>query len=151
MRKKITPFRANLFFFFKLPAAWLTGVRVDKIDDNSATVKLKHMWINQNPFDSIFWAVQGMAAEISTGVLILKQIQIEKIDISMLVVNNNADFSKKAKGRILFSCNQGEIVRETIKNLKIKKPKIIKLTSIGIDEKGDQVSKFNFYWSLLKK
>ena len=109
------------------------------------------MWVNQNPFDSIFWAVQGMAAEISTGVLILKQIQIEKIDISMLVVNNNADFSKKAKGRILFSCNQGEIVSETIKNLKIKKPKIIKLTSIGIDEKGDQVSKFNFYWSLLKK
>ena len=77
MRKKITPFRANLFFFLKLPAAWLTGVRVDKIDDNSATVRLKHMWVNQNPFDSIFWAVQGMAAEISTGVLILKQIQIE--------------------------------------------------------------------------
>ena len=103
MRKKITPFRANLFFFLKLPAAWLTGVRVDKINDNSATVRLKHMWINQNPFDSIFWAVQGMAAEISTGVLILKQIQIEKINISMLVVNNKADFSKKAKGLILFS------------------------------------------------
>ena len=70
MRKKITPFRANLFFFLKLPAAWLTGVRVDKIDDNSATVRLKHMWVNQNPFDSIFWAVQGMAAEISTSELV---------------------------------------------------------------------------------
>ena len=148
---KYNPNRINRFLLYKLPAAWFTGVRVTSINDDKCEVKVKYRWINQNPYRSMFWAVQGMAAEISTGVLILKQIQIEKINISMLLVNNNADFSKKAKGRILFSCNQGEIVRETIKNLKIKKPKIIKLTSIGIDEKGDQVSKFNFYWSLLKK
>ena len=43
----------------------------------------------------------------------------------MLVVNNNADFSKKAKGRILFSCNQGEIISETIKNLKLKNQKLL--------------------------
>ena len=47
--------------------------------------------------------------------------------------------------------NRVKDLTNACQNLKIKKPKIIKLTSIGIDEKGDQVSKFHFYWSLLKK
>ena len=33
-----------------------------------AIVTVRHKWFNQNPFKSMFWAVQGMAAELSTGI-----------------------------------------------------------------------------------
>ncbi len=42
----------NKFTFFKLPAAWWTGVRVKAIDHQKCVVTVKHGWRNQNPFKS---------------------------------------------------------------------------------------------------
>ena len=65
----------NAFLFFKLPAAWWTGVRLRFMDDEKAVVSVTHRWINQNPFKSMFWAVQGMAAELSTGAMVMHQLR----------------------------------------------------------------------------
>ena len=70
-----TPRKLNLFLAFKLPSAFLTGVRTRFLDDQRCVVVVKHRWINQNPFRSMFWAVQGMAAELSTGALLMMKIK----------------------------------------------------------------------------
>ena len=57
----------------------------------------------------MFWAVQGMAAELSTGALIILKIKQLNQKISMLVLRNEAQFTKKAKGRITFECKQGTV------------------------------------------
>ena len=100
---KITPTKLNTFLLFKLPSAYLTGVRTKSITDSTCVVSVKHRWINQNPFKSMFWAVQGMAAELSTGALVMKKIKESGKNISMLVANNNATFTKKATGTIIFT------------------------------------------------
>jgi hypothetical protein len=51
--------------------------------------------------------VQGMAAELTTGALVMDKIQQSGKNISMLLLNNKASFTKKATGRITFTCNQG--------------------------------------------
>ena len=51
--------------FFKLPSAWWSGVRLHEITVEKCVVSVRHRWINQNPFKSMFWAVQGMAAEMT--------------------------------------------------------------------------------------
>ena len=100
----------------------------------------------------MFWAVQGMAAELTTGILIMKEIQLSKKKVSMLVLNNKASFSKKAKGRITFSCNSADLITNAIKKLlETDKPQILLLTSKGIDENNDLVSTFEFEWTLLIK
>ena len=71
---KITPQKVNSFMFFKLPLAYLGGVRVASIEETEAIVMIKHRWINQNPYKSMFWAAQGIAAEMTTGVLVMSQI-----------------------------------------------------------------------------
>ena len=71
----ITPRKINLFNMLKLPAAYFTGIRVKAIDEKSCTVSVKHRWVNQNPFKSMYWAVQGMAAELSTGALVMGKIK----------------------------------------------------------------------------
>ena len=147
-----TPNRINAFNFFKLPSVWWCGIRVTKIDDISCQVKVVHRWINQNPFKSMFWAVQGMAAELTTGVLIMEAIHNSKRKVSMLVLNNRANFSKKARGKVLFECDEKQKLIKSMNTLiKTQEPQTIWLKSKGIDQNGDIVSTFEFEWTLLLK
>ena len=72
---RLTASKLNKFLFLKLPSAFICGVRVKEIDENKCVVSVKHRWINQNPFNSMYFAVQAMAAELSTGALVMFQIQ----------------------------------------------------------------------------
>ena len=145
-------FSVNYFLFFKLPSAYWSGVRVKSINDNECIVSVKLNWFNKNPFKSIFWAVQGMAAELSTGMLVSKQISDRKINVSMLVTSSSSNFYKKAVGRIKFNCVQGNELKNIFDKLDEKNPtnKII-MFSKGIDELGDVVSDFKFEWSFKRK
>ena len=149
---EFTPFGINLYTFFNLPSAWWCGVRVKKISSKHCSTKVNLNWINKNPFKSIFWAIQGMAAELSTGALIMKASKSFKCDISMLVINNKATFTKNAKGQIVFSCDNGEAIEKTFTKLfKTNKSQTLWLQAIGVDEEGDIVSTFDFEWTLLLK
>ena len=145
-------FKYTLFTLFRLPAAWLTGVRLIHLDEKGATASIKHRWINQNPYSSMFWAVQGMAAEFPTGILLTDQIRKSGRNISMLVLNNKANFSKKATGRINFTCDQGEEAKRAIDTLiATGEPQTVWLDATGINQDGQRVSTFSFEWTLLLK
>ncbi|MDP5082290.1 MAG: DUF4442 domain-containing protein [Winogradskyella sp.] len=145
----ISPSKLNKFLMFKLPAAYFTGVRTKHLDDTSCVVSVKHRWINQNPFNSMFWAVQGMAAELATGALVMKKIKESGKKVSMLVVTNNASFTKKATGRITFKCEDGLKIDEAMaRAIETGEGQTIWLNSNGINSDGLQVSSFNFEWTL---
>ena len=143
----------NRFLLFKIPSAFFSGVRVTEITDDKVVVKVKHKWRNQNPFNSMYWAVQGMASELTTGVLVMKHIAESKRKISMLVTHQEADFFKKATGKITFSCNDGiEIKNAVQKTIETGEGQTIKLISEGFNEEGIKVSSFLYIWSIrLKK
>lgn len=148
----LTPKKINSFNFFKLPSVWWCGIRVKRLDDTTCEASVKHKWINQNPFRSMFWAVQGMAAELTTGALMMSQIQESGKRISMLVLNNNASFTKKATGRITFSCEQGNQVTEAIqKTIETGEGQTVWMKSVGLNEEGIVVSTFNFEWTVKVK
>jgi hypothetical protein len=149
---KYTISSINNFLFFKLPLVWWCGIRVKDISLKSCRANVRLGWFNKNPFKSLFWAVQGMAAELTTGMLITQAITLSKKNISMLVLNNKANFSKKAKGLISFNCYQGEKINETINRLlETKKSQTLWVKSVGKDQSGDVVSSFDFEWTLMLK
>ena len=149
---EFTPSKLNLFTFFQLPMVWWAGIRVVIFKNDYCEAKVRHRWINQNPFKSLFWAVQGMAAELTTGVLLMKEIQSSNQKISMLVINNKANFSKKARGRITFSCSPEDKISKAIQQLlETNEPQTLWLTSKGVDENQVVVSTFEFEWTLLTK
>jgi len=149
---KITVSNLNKFLLFKLPSAFICGVRVKQIDEYQCVVTVKHRWINQNPFNSMFWAVQGMAAELTTGALVMRHIQNSGQKISMLVANNKSNFSKKATGNITFICTQGSLAEQSIKNaIASGEGQTFWMKSIGTNEKGEQVSEMDFEWSVKAK
>ncbi len=144
--------KLNRFLFFKLPSAYWSGVRVQRITDNECTVTVKHKWFNQNPFNSMYFAVQAMAAELTTGAMVLLKIRKSGKSISMLVANNKANFSKKATGVITFRCIDGNMIDDAIKKtIETGEGQTFWMKSIGIDEKGDKVSEFDFEWTLKLK
>jgi len=148
----ISPRKLNTYTFFKLPSAYFSGVRAKFLDDEKCIVSVKHRWINQNPFKSMFWAIQGMAAELATGALVMKKIKESKKKISMLVVTNNATFSKKATGRITFTCSEGKQLDESIKKaIETNEGQTIWLNAKGVNSDGVEVSNFNFEWTLKVK
>ena len=149
---KLTPSKINTFNLFKLPSVSLTGVRVKTIDDNTCTVTVKFRWINQNPFKSMFWAVQGMAAELATGALVIGKIRESGKKVSMLVTSNNAVFTKKATGKITFTCNDGHLIDDALKKtIATGEGETLWMQAIGKNEEGVIVSTFNFEWSVRVK
>ena len=149
---KFTSRKLNLFLLTKLPSAYFSGVRLSSISDNEVIVKVKHRWINQNPFKSLYWATQGMASELTTGILVMKEIDACGKRISMLVTQQKGVFTKKARGKILFSCKDGNKIKGAIaKTIKTGEGQTITMTSSGIDEKGDVVSSFEYEWSIKAK
>lgn len=149
---KFTAANLNKFLFFKLPSAFISGVRAKEIDANKCVVTVKHRWINQNPFNSMYFAVQAMAAELTTGALVMYHIKESGKKISMLVANNKGNFTKKATGRITFTCNDGHLIQDAIKEtIKTGEGQTFWMKSIGVNEKGEQVSEMDFEWSIRLK
>jgi hypothetical protein len=149
---KLSPSKINTFLLFKLPSAYFTGVRVKTISESTCTTTVKYKWINQNPFNSMFWAVQGMAAELSTGAMVMAAIKGSNKNISMLVANNKATFSKKAKGRITFTCSDGQLIKNAIdKAITSGEGQTCWMKAEGRNSEGDLVSTFEFEWTIKVK
>ena len=136
----------------KLPSAWLCGVRVKQIDEESCVTGVRHRWINQNPFNSLYFAVQAMAAELSTGALVMSALQQSGRKISMLVAQNRATFSKKATVKISFICKDGLVISSAIeKTLATGEGQTFWMRSVGLNEEGQEVSVFEFEWTIKAK
>lgn len=147
-----TPSQFNKFMFFKLPAAYWCGVRVASISTTQTEVTVKHRWINQNPFKSMYFAVQAMAAELSTAIFVMNGIKTSRKNISMLVASNRAEFTKKATGKIRFVCQDGQKVTQIIQNaIATGEGQMVSLQSIGYNEQNEQVSVFHFDWTIKVK
>jgi len=138
----------TFFLFFQLPSAFFCGVRLKYLDSLKSIVSINHSWFNKNPFKSIFWAAQGMAAELTTGSLIKNAIKESGVNVSYLVVENKSSFYKKATGKIIFECNQGKELQDLFNSFNQDNDNaIIELKSVGVDSNNVKVSEFSFTWS----
>ena len=148
----VTVKKMNRFLIFKLPSAYLCGVRLKELDNEKTIVTVTHRWINQNPFNSMYFAVQSMAAELSTGALVIKKIKESGKQISMLVTNHNGTFTKKATGKISFTCTDGHLLDEALsRTIETGEGQTILMKSVGVNENNEQVSAYEFEWSVKLK
>ncbi|SFH83602.1 DUF4442 domain-containing protein [Halpernia frigidisoli] len=148
----MTKLQFHLYLLAKIPISYLAGVRLESLKKEECQTKVKLSWFSQNPFNSMFWAVQGMAAEFSTGIMCAEKIRKSKQKISMLVTEQDAEFTKKATGKIIFKCNQGRDIDNAIQQaIETGEGVELMLFSTGINEMGEIVSKFSFKWSFKVK
>ena len=88
--------RFRLFTALSMPAAAFVGLGINRIDKTTCVTSLPGGWRTQNPFRTMYWAVQGMGAELSTGAapFALSRSMPEKL--RMFVVGVESTFTKRA-------------------------------------------------------
>jgi len=151
-QKMLNPFFFKLFLFLKLPMAFLAGLKLKELSDAHAVVKMKYNYLNKNPFGSIYFACLSMAGELASGMLAASIAYKSNPELSMLVVGVKINFTKKAVGTILFECNQGKEILETIqKSIITGKGQTIDVLTVAKNKHGDIVAEFIIKWSFKVK
>lgn len=146
------PVKFRAFMLRNLPSAYFSGVRLQSIDEESCTVSVPYKWFSTNPFRSTYFACLAMAAEMSTGVLALAATYKSKPAVSMLVLNLEASFHKKATGVTLFTCSQGREIQAAVTQAKqTGAPKTLEAIAKGVNEKGELVAVFKITWTFKAK
>jgi len=142
----------KLFSIYKLPLAYITGLKVDTLTDEKCQTSVDYKYLNKNPFNSTYFAVLSMAAELSTGTLAFLSAGGLKSDIAFIITEIKGQFFKKATGKTIFICNEGDKLREAVldaQNSTSSREQIVH--SYGYNKNGDSIANFEFKWSFKKK
>lgn len=144
--------RMRMFFLKHLPMAFLAGLKITEIDNAKASVTVPYKYLNKNPFRSVYFAVLSMAAELSTGILAMAAIDDYDVAVSMLVLDMKAGFTKKARTKITFTCQEGKKLSAAVaKSIETGEGQTAEVMTIGLDEEGDEVARFYFTWTFKPK
>ncbi len=148
----LKPILLKIFFLKRMPLGFFAGLKVVQFDDQMAIVSLPFNTITKNPFRSVYFGAQAMAAELSTGVLAMNAVQSSNQNISMLVFAMEASFAKKAISKIHFQCNQAVEINTAVQGcIESGEGVTLKVKSVGTDQNGDVVSEFYFTWTFKLK
>jgi len=142
-------FKFRLTLFKILPMGYLSGMKVIELTEEKCAVTVPYKRKNKNPFQSTFWAVLGMAAEMSSGALLTMYTYKQKPSVAMIIVNCTGSFVKKATDITTFTCNDGLKIKEAIKTaIQTNEAQVIECNMKGVNNSGEEVASFTFTWSV---
>lgn len=145
-------FKMKMFMLSNLPMAFLAGLKIISINHKEAKVSVPYKYLNKNPFKSMYFAVQAMAAELSSGIMAMSIVKSASVPVSMLVLGMSASYTKKARTKVVFTCSNGIDIKNAVdKSIETGEGQIVKVTSVGKDLEGDIVAEFNFTWTFKPK
>ena len=140
-------FRFSLFKI--LPMGFLSGMKISKLTEDKCSVTVPYKRKNKNPFQSTFWAVLGMAAEMSSGALLIMYTYKQRPSVAMIIVSCTGKFVKKATDNTTFTCTDGQKIKQAIKAaIDKEEPQLIECHMQGVNEAGEEVANFTFTWSV---
>ncbi len=153
--KLVQSVQGGKFLFYllrKLPMGFLAGIRVRKLETHTCVTSVPYKWLNQNPFKSTYFAVQSMAAELSTAAHCLIAVSDQRPSVAFIIVDMQASFLKKATGRVFFTCNNGDQAYEAVEACKQSKSAETRtFTTVGRMADGTEVARFEFTWSFKQR
>ncbi|MEQ8903819.1 hypothetical protein [Ekhidna sp.] len=145
-------FKFPLFMIKSLPMGWIAGLRVRELDSEKCTTSVPFKYLTKNPFKSTYFAVQSMAAELSTATPCLLAITGKKPSVAFIIVDLKATFSKKATDRVYFTCEDGMNAFNAVeKCIETGEAAEATFKTVGKMKDGTIVSEFEFTWSFKQR
>lgn len=142
-------FKFKLAMFNMLPMGFLSKMKIKSLTNDTCEVSVPYNRRNKNPFKSTFWAVLGMAAEMSSGALLLMYTYKQKPSIAMIIVNMDAEFIKKATDLTTFVCNDGAMIKDAVETcVRTNTAQTIQCKMTGYNKANEPVAHFSFTWSI---
>jgi hypothetical protein len=141
-------FLFNMYLLSTLPMGFIAGLKIKSCSAEQCQVTVPYRFINQNPFNSTYFAVLAMAAEMSTGMLGVLATHKATPSVSMLVTRLDAEFVKKATGLTTFTCTQGKALTNQVENAILTgQPTTFEALSTGTSQSGETEARFRVQWS----
>lgn len=148
-RQMANPFFFRPFLLVKLPLAFFSGVRLKTLDSEKAQVTVPYGWRTQNPFRSTYFAALSMAAELSTGALVLSAVRASGRPIAMIITDLRVEFKKKANSLTTFQCEDGKKILDSVSEvIQTGGPLKVQTRTVGTLPGGEEVAEFEFTWSM---
>ncbi|MBK9014981.1 MAG: DUF4442 domain-containing protein [Saprospiraceae bacterium] len=134
--------------FLQKPAIGIVvGISVKRASVESTEVTIPYNWRTRNPFKSIYFAALAGTGELSTGVM-ANLARMSGGDVSMLVLEQRAEFLKKASSTITFTCEDGAKVFETVKSaVDTNQPQTLTMLGTGRNDQGEVVARVFITWT----
>jgi hypothetical protein len=130
----------------------LAGLKIREINETRTTVSVPFKYLNKNPFKSTYFAVQSMAAEMSTATACLLAVEGIKPSVAFIIVDMKASFGKKATDRVHFTCEENAKAFDAVKEcIESGESSIATFKTVGKMEDGTIVSEFEFTWSFKQR
>lgn len=145
-------FKFPFYLMKSLPMGWIAGLRVRELNSEKCITSVPFKNLNKNPFKSIYFAVQSMAAELSTASPCLLAITGKKPSVAFIIVDLKANFTKKATDRVYFTCEDGAKAFDAVeKCITTGEATEATFKTIGKMKDGTIVSEFEFTWSFKQR
>jgi len=142
----------RLYMLKNLPLGLIAGLRVEQLKDDCCAVSVPYAWRTTNPFRSIYFAAQAMAAEMSTGAMALGAVRVAPVPVALLIVDLKASFGKKATAKTTFRCTQGAALRQAVAcTLASGEAATASVVTVGQMADGTEVARFTFTWSFKRR
>lgn len=152
LKKVGNPFAFRIWTLFNVPLGFMAGMRLTKLTPTTASGTLPYKWLNKNPFKSIYFAAQSMAAELSTASLAITAVQGHTPSIATIIINLEAEFVKKATDKTTFTCEDGAAIFAAVRKcVETGEAETIKTKTVGRMPDGTVVSTFWFTWSFKQR
>ena len=140
------------YLLARMPIGWIAGLTLDHVDTRECRASMPYRWLSQNPFQSIYFATQAMAAELSTGAIALLAVTGTKPGVAMLIVGLEATYGKKATSRVTFTCTEGEqLIEAANRAMSTGEGQTATVETVGRMADGTEVSRFRFTWSFKQR
>ncbi|MEQ9404652.1 MAG: DUF4442 domain-containing protein [Cyclobacteriaceae bacterium] len=141
-----------LYLFKSLPMGWIAGLRIRELTSEQCITSVPFKRLNKNPFKSIYFAVQSMAAELSTASGCLLAVEGQKPSIAFIIVDMKATFLKKATDRVYFTCNDCSSAFEAVQRcIESGESETTTFKTVGSMKDGTVVAEFEFTWSFKQR
>ena len=144
----LSPLKQRLFYFKSLPMGLISGIKLIHLDEKKSVTEVPFRWRNKNPFKSMYFAVQSMAAELSTAAPALMVLKGSEKNIAFIIVDLKAEFLKKAQSKITFTCLDYDKFHGAISQLnQHDDAATVTAKTVGRDVENNEVAVFYFTWS----
>ena len=130
----------------------ISGIRLVRLDERVSVTEVPFRWCNKNPFHSMYFAVQSMAAELSTAVPVMMALKGDDVDIALIIVDMKAEFVKKAQTTVTCECvDYSEVVNAVAQLKHSGDTSTVTMKTIGRDVDYCEVAIFYFTWSFKRR
>ena len=130
----------------------ISGIRLIQLNEERSVAEVPFRWRNKNPFNSMYFAVQSMAAELSTAAPVLMALKGLDASVALIIVDLKVEFVKKAQSKVTFSCFDYDKIHHAVSHLKQAGDiATVTVKTVGSDVDGNEVAVFYFTWSFKQR